>query len=193
MVGHSTGGILARLLSRERPHAGSAFGESGAIGAIVMLGSPNRMDRDGRVGRTMVARAARLANRDAPGGAFAPHVASVSVGSRAVVGRPDGTGRERVADVVYRAFIPSLTPPIQGDGLVPIASALLGGTRQVVLDGVVHGQGGGEPWYGAEPGLEGWWPVALEAWRGALRARGEGGARAGIVDPAPPGAGSGGR
>ena len=172
VIGHSTGGILARLLARERPLAGDRFGTAGAIGAIVTLGSPHRMDLDGRVGRTSVARAARLANRSVPGASLAPEVGYVSVGSRAIAGRPDGVGRERVADAVYRAFIPSLGPaPIDGDGLVPLASTLLDGARQVVLDDVVHGQGGGQPWYGTDHAIERWWPVALEVWREALRAR----------------------
>ena len=172
VIGHSTGGVLARLLARDRPLAGARFGAAGAIGAIVTLGSPHRMDIEGRAGRTMVARAARLAHRSAPGAWLAPEVGYVSVGSRAVVGRPDGVGRERVADAVYRAFIPSLGPaPIDGDGLVPLASTLLDGTHQVVLDGIIHGQGAGEPWYGTDPALECWWPVALAAWREALRTR----------------------
>jgi hypothetical protein len=173
VIGHSTGGILARLLTRVVPPAALRDGadEGGSIGAIVTLGSPHRMDADGRLGRTMVARAARLANREVPGAWLEPAVGYVSVGAGSVRGRPDGVGRERVADLVYRAFIPSLTPPIPGDGLVPLASALLEGSRQVVLDDVVHGQGAGEPWYGADRGLDRWWPVAFQAWREALRAR----------------------
>jgi hypothetical protein len=172
VVGHSTGGIHARLLARERPLGGTRFGAAGAIGAIVTLGSPHRMDREGRFGRTTVARAARLADRSAPGAWLAPEVGYVSVGSRAIAGRPDGVGRERVADRVYRAFIPSLgLPPIDGDGLVPLASTLLDGARQVVLGDVVHGQGAGQPWYGTDPALDHWWPVALEAWRDALQVR----------------------
>jgi hypothetical protein len=197
VVGHSTGGILARLMVLERPLAGARFGEAGSIGAVATLGSPHRMDLEGDVGRTMVARAARLAHRRAPGAWLAPEVGYVSVGSRAIVGRPDGVGRERVADRVYRAFIPSLTPPTEGDGLVPLASTLLDGTHQVVLDDVVHGQGAGEPWYGADAGLDRWWPVAIEAWRHALRVRADARANAGAAasrgrDAAPlrgPGAG----
>jgi hypothetical protein len=165
IVGHSTGGILARLL---------ASGERASrVGAIVTLGSPHRMDVQGRFGRTMVARAARLANRVAPADQLAPRIGLVSVGSRAILGRPDGDGRERVSHVLYRAFVPSLSapPPLEGDGLVPLASTLLDGTRQVVLDDIVHGQGAGEPWYGTDPALDRWWPVALDAWRSALRAR----------------------
>ena len=62
-------------------------------------------------------------------------------------------------------------PIVAGDGLVPVASALLPGARHLVLDDAVHGPGVHAPWYGQEAQLNAWWPVALEVWRDALRAR----------------------
>ena len=41
----------------------------------------------------------------------------------------------------------------------------------LVLDDAVHGPGVHAPWYGQDAQLDAWWPVALEVWRDALRAR----------------------
>jgi hypothetical protein len=54
---------------------------------------------------------------------------------------------------------------------VPVRSALLDGSRQIILDDVIHGQAGGLPWYGADGGLDGWWAPAVTTWRSALAAR----------------------
>jgi hypothetical protein len=73
---------------------------------------------------------------------------------------------------VYRDLAPEpVTDEIAGDGLIPLASALLPGAAQMVLDDAAHGQGIGRDWYGSERILDRWWPLALEAWRGALLAR----------------------
>jgi hypothetical protein len=48
--------------------------------------------------------------------------------------------------------------------------ALIPGARHLVFDDVLHGVFGG-PWYGDADIIDRWWPVALEAWRGALAAR----------------------
>ena len=60
---------------------------------------------------------------------------------------------------------------VEGDGLVPVAAALLPGSRQVVLVDAVHGPSLRTTWYGSSISVDAWWPVALDAWRGALRAR----------------------
>jgi hypothetical protein len=172
VVGHSSGGIVARLLTSDVPYAGRTLRHAPEIGAVVTIGTPHYSEATGFLGRTMVARGGRFANRVVPAGTHGPRVGFVSVGSRAVIGRPDGDGRERVAYRVYRTFLPGLSDArIEGDGVVSLKSALLAGTTQVVLEGIVHGQGGGQPWYGTDPALDRWWPVAVDAWRDALRAR----------------------
>ena len=112
------------------------------------------------------------ANRVVPGATFAPRVGYVTVASRAVVGRSDGNGRERVALRLYQGLLHEVgASAIEGDGMVPVRSALLDGARHIVLEDVVHGQAAGLPWYGTDLGLAGWWPQALDEWRAALRAR----------------------
>ena len=60
---------------------------------------------------------------------------------------------------------------MEGDQLIPLASALLPGAPSLVLDRAAHGQGFGRPWYGSHGLLDQLWPIALETWRTALRAR----------------------
>jgi len=175
VVGHSAGGIVGRLLTAERPYAGREHALAPHMAALVTLGTPHHVADRRFAGRRIGDMAARFADRAVPGAAFAPQTGYVSVASRAVLGRPDGTGRERVAYRLYQALLHDpRASTIEGDGVVPVRSALLEGARQIVLDDVAHGQGAGRPWYGADSALDVWWPVALEAWRSALRARLEG-------------------
>ncbi|MFN8630136.1 MAG: MFS transporter [Chloroflexota bacterium] len=51
------------------------------------------------------------------------------------------------------------------------SAALLLGVEQLVFDDAAHGQGIGRDWYGSPRFLDQWWPRALEASAGALRAR----------------------
>jgi hypothetical protein len=67
-----------------------------------------------------------------------------------------------------------------GDGLIPEAVVHLEGARQLTLEGVIHGQSMGARWYGSEPVIDGWWPVAREVWAQAMAAR-----RDSAVGPAP--------
>lgn len=168
VVGHSAGGVTARILTSPAHFAGRRFGGSDRIGTIVTLGSPHRM----AAGLANSALAAQFVEEHVPGAFFAPRVGYVTVGSRAEPGRRLGAPRERWLWRIYaRAFGPDAPDEIEGDGVVPVDSALLEGARRIVLDDVDHGQGAGRPWYGSDEGLDGWWGAALETWRAALDVR----------------------
>ena len=115
----------------------------------------------------------RFAERHVPGATFAPTTAYVSVASRLLVGRrvtDDGLEsfvRRQYEDVYPQPHLDA----VAGDGLIPLEAALLPGSRQVVLPDAIHGPASRAPWYGTDADLDAWWPVALDAWRGALRAR----------------------
>lgn len=182
VVGVSAGGMLARLLTSDEPFDGRRYGAAPLTGAIVSLGTPHRVVGDGDIGGRIEAMAAGFAERVVPGTRFAPHVGYLAVASRSVVGRLDGTGRERVAHRLYQGLMPEPgATEIDGDGLVPVASALLAGAHQIILDGVDHGPGSGRPWYGSDEALDEWWGPAMEIWRLALRAR-----VGAADDPSPP-------
>ena len=185
-VGHSAGGLIGRLLTSPIPFEGRTLNAAGRIGALVTLGTPNAAglaERDGgRWGRRVGEAGARFAERHVPGATFAPTTAYVSVASGFLVGRR-GTedGRERFVRSLYEEVYPQPDmDTVAGDGLIPVVAALLPGSRQVVLPDAVHGPGRRAAWYGAGANLDAWWPVALDAWREALRAR-----RASVRDQPP--------
>jgi hypothetical protein len=123
------------------------------------------------VGRRLNEVVAGLAEATVPGAYYAPEIGYVSVASRAIRGDVTGTGRERVAYLLYRSVLGrAARPGTLGDGLVPVDAAMLTGAQHIVLDGTVHGQGGG-PWYGTDPAMDVWWPAALAAWHEALACR----------------------
>jgi len=175
VVGHSAGGIVARLLTAPESFDGRRFDMADRIGAIVTLGTPHDLAPSARVGRQRALAATSFAARVVPGPWFAPTTAYLAVSSRAVVGRRSGTPRERAAIELYAGLRPAAVALDRaeptGDGLVPVASALLEGADSLVLDAVVHGQFAGRPWYGSSEAIDVWWPRALHAWRSALDAR----------------------
>jgi hypothetical protein len=176
IVGHSAGGLLARLLTSPRPYAGRTLDRRADIGAIVTLGTPHLVAGSGLIAGRIGQLAATFANEEVPGARFSPQVAYVAVGAGGIVGRGRGFGRGRLAEPFYRRLHPApAAAPIEGDGLVPLACTELPGARRVVLHDIVHGQLAGRAWYGSAEAVDAWWPVALEAWRGALAAR-DGGA-----------------
>jgi hypothetical protein len=174
-VGHSAGGLVGRLLTSPVPFEGRRLNASGRIGALVTLGTPHIVGDDARWGSRIADAGARFANRHVPGAFFVPTTGYLAVASRYVVGHhetPDG--RSRFMRQLYEDVHPAPDLPIvAGDGLVPVASALLPGARHLVLDDAVHGPGVRDPWYGQDAQVDAWWPVALETWREALRARRE--------------------
>jgi hypothetical protein len=172
VVGHSAGGIIARLLTAPEPFAGRPCRGAGRIGAIVTLGTPHVVRHDGGFGGQIAAHAVAFLDRVAPGAYFAPEVGYVAVGSRGLPGRRTGDLRTRIAWAVYQAVLaqPGLDV-VDGDGVVPLAATRLAGATEVVLDGIRHSPFGVRPWYGSEEAVEVWWPAAVEAWRAALRAR----------------------
>ena len=97
VVGHSAGGITGRLLTAPEPLPGRRFGAARLIGAIVTLGTPHRLAAGEGIGRRIRDVAASIADEAVPGAFYAPQIGYLSVTSRAIVGDPSGTGRERVA------------------------------------------------------------------------------------------------
>ncbi len=172
VVGHSAGGILARLLTSPVPFDGRRLNGSSRIGAIVTLGTPH-VAGEGRWGGRIARAVVRFADLNLPGACFAPTTGYLSVASRAISARvATGDGAERLVRRLYDGILPQPgVDPVSGDGLIPTSAALLEGARQVVLDGAVHGPGARVPWYGAEAQVDAWWPLALEVWRAALAAR----------------------
>jgi len=180
VIGHSAGGLLARLATSEVAFQGRRTAVAPSIGAIVTLGTPHRL------GATTTAwpahpghRAAAFLERHVPGTAFAPQTGYLTVGSSFVAPTPDRGPAipplgQRAAGRVLReartALLGAWDRPSPGDGIVPEPAVHLRGARQLSFDDVLHGHIGG-PWYADDAIVDRWWPVALEVWRDAIRAR----------------------
>ncbi len=174
VIGHSAGGVSARLLTSPEPFAGRRLNGSSRIGAIVTLGTPHVVTLEVETRSRVGALAADFVNRVVPGAAFAPRTGYLAVGSRRVVGRRHGSIGERRTFAAYDGLTPARgRDEIEGDGLIPLASSLLPGVPQLELDDAAHGQGIGRDWYGSPRFLERWWPLAVATWREALSARAE--------------------
>ena len=173
VVGHSAGGIAARLAMSPVPFHGRVAGVADAVGCLVTLGTPHGLDalpnRYHHAGHD----AAEFLAHNTPGAWFAPLTGYLSVAGRNDAGHFRGPARGAVHEL-FRLMVGEETAH-EGDGIVPVTAAHLEGARQITLDGIQHGVIGA-PWFGDEDVIDRWWPAALEEWQRALHARHPGGA-----------------
>jgi pimeloyl-ACP methyl ester carboxylesterase len=154
LVGHSAGGVLARLYLSPHPFMGRAYRGLDVVNHLITLGSPHY----NRGGRTRGGHTSRRIEKQYPGAYFAPEVNYVAVAGRMQQGNDSGSLRERWVHKVYKEIRGA--GDVWGDGLVPVEAALLDGAYQIVLDGVSHFSGFGGPWYGHKDVIPSWW----DAW-----------------------------
>jgi pimeloyl-ACP methyl ester carboxylesterase len=167
VVGHSAGGIAARLAMSEEPFHGRRAGVSEAVGCLVTLGTPHGLNSLDNRYQHAGHEAADFLERTSPGAFFAPRTGYLTVGSRLRA----KAGPDRFSSEIFQVIVGAAAAN-DGDGIVPLAAAHLAGARQITLEGVRHGMIG-TPWYGDRDVMARWWPVALELWREALDARSE--------------------
>lgn len=151
LVGHSVGGILARIFTGgDPPYGGRRYSGHRRISHLITLGTPHN---------AVVARSypSFRVNELFPG-ALHEHIRYVSVAGAAVDGATSPRARKR-----YERFVAD--GRVAGDGLVPVPSALLPGAEELVLDDLYHGRlyaGFGGRWYGSDrASVERWWPEEL--------------------------------
>jgi pimeloyl-ACP methyl ester carboxylesterase len=148
LVGHSAGGVMARLFLAPEPFRGRVYDGKRRVRGLITLGSPHQAVR----ASPMRMRVQRLY----PGACFAPEVEYLAVAGKAVRGDRRGSRRERSSFRSYRMI--SGDGAVWGDGAVPVGSALLEGARHLVLDGVHHyGFSKGRRWYGSADAVASWW------------------------------------
>jgi len=170
VVGHSAGGILARLAVSSEPFEGRRAGVVDAVACLVTLGTPHRLDPR-ILPRHAGVRAVEHLARSAPAGLPTPLTRSLTVGSTLVA--PQG----RVPTSLLRQGIGGLTRLLvgttagaRGDGIVDDVRCRLDGSPHLALPDALHGVFGGR-WYGDAAVLDRWWPAALETWREARETR----------------------
>lgn len=155
LIGHSQGGILGRLYLTLEPVWGKRFGGYAYIDHLITLGSPHLNLGGIQRGGNM----ARWVQQRAPDAMMAPNVRYTSVAGKYVLGRPAGTLTERFAYKVYKDICDS--GDVWGDGMVPVSSALLPDSEQIILEGVTHHAVLGQPWYGSKDVIPTWWAGAV--------------------------------
>ena len=154
LVGFSAGGILARTyIGGDPPYGGRRYSGHRRVSHLITLGTPHNVPKAGPL-----APIAEV-NELFPGALHAPAgLRYLSVAGAAV----DGS-RSRRARGRYERFVGD--ERVAGDGKVPVPSALLEGSEQVILEGVYHSRWYGAPggrWYGSDrETVERWWPEAL--------------------------------
>jgi len=147
LVGHSAGGVMARLYLSPEPFAGLRFAGLERVRHLITLGSPH--------GNVRGAPMRRWVNRQYPGAFFSPGVGYTTVAGRALQGDRGGKAKSRIAHTLYYHL--SGEGGEWGDGVVPLSSAHLDGARNLVLDGVSHAPVGGRRWYGTAEVVREWW------------------------------------
>jgi hypothetical protein len=146
LIGHSSGGVMLRLFLAEDRFGGRCYNGKRWADRLYTLGSPHTAVRATPL-RAMV-------DRRYPGAWFDNAVHYVAVAGALAV--EDGSGlTQRLALRSYQAI--AGRRDLEGDGLVPVQSALLSGADWIQLEGVAHGGAFGERWYGSSAVVEQWW------------------------------------
>lgn len=154
LVGHSAGGILARVYAGgEAPYGGRRYAGHRRISHLITLGAPHNVPRKGRL-----APIAEV-NELFPGALHEPKgLRYLCVAGAAA----DGASSKRVRKR-YERFVED--GRVEGDGEVPVESALLPGAETLVLGDLYHGRRHGlmkGRWYGSDrETVERWWPGEL--------------------------------
>lgn len=150
LVGHSAGGVMARLYLSPEPFKGETFNGLTRVSQLITLGSPHKNVRGALMRRWV--------DRTLPGAYFAPDVVYQSVAGSLIKGDRRGSAKEKAAYVVYRHLAGS--GGVWGDGLVPVPCAHLDGAEQRTLPDVGHAPVGSGDWYGTPKVVRHWWSSA---------------------------------
>jgi pimeloyl-ACP methyl ester carboxylesterase len=155
LIGHSAGGVLGRMYLSSQPFRGRAYSGINYVDHLITLGSPHYNRKRFAYGGQL----SRYVNQHYPGSFFSPSVKYTSVAGRYAPGALRGNWRNLWRYNVYAAL--GGEGSAWGDGLVPVESALLKGSKEIVLEEVSHFSFSGEPWYGSTEVIPRWWQETL--------------------------------
>ena len=157
LLGHSAGGLIARLYMAGAAVWGHTYDRAHQVAAVITLGTPHGSQAHHSTGWFLLDETIRVA----------PHVAiDATVPYLTVAGRYR-KGAANASRVIRRAFHNYLyfagRGDIWGDGVVPIECAGLEGAENLVLDGIAHSRKYGKNWYGGSASIiQKWWDA--HAW-----------------------------
>ena len=152
LVGHSAGGILARVyVGGDPPYGGRRYSGHRRVSHLVTLGTPHNAPDRGSL--APIAEVNELF----------PGALHESIRYLCVAGASADGASSRGVRGRYERFVDD--GRVKGDGEVPVESALLPGSEHLVLDDLYHGRLRGGlrgRWYGSDRETVGrWWPEEL--------------------------------
>lgn len=147
LIGHSSGGILGRLFLSPEPLRGHAYNGLEHVNSLITLGSPHYNHK----GATL----RKWVEKKYPGSYFEPKVQYISVAGKSILGNRKGSLMERLVYFFYKTLCGN--GAVWGDGLVPVPSALLHGSRHIIVDDIRHYSRAKHPWYGSDKAVWTWW------------------------------------
>ena len=147
LIGHSSGGMILRLYLSDLLFKGKRYNGKEYANFLITLGSPNQAKRATYL-RDFV-------SSKLPGSFYNKEVNYISVAGELDLNGPFATKTSlRLGKPSYRAL--NGDQEVVGDGLVPRDSALLIGSKQVVIKETAHGKAFGKYWYGSKNKVAEW-------------------------------------
>ena len=147
LIGHSSGGMILRLYLSDLLFNRKIYNGKEYANCLITLGSPNQAKRATSL-RNFV-------SSKLPGSFYSKDVYYISVAGELDLNGPTATKTSlRLSKSSYRALNGSGT--VIGDGLVPRDSALLVGSKKIVVKETAHGKIFGKYWYGSKEKVEQW-------------------------------------
>ena len=148
LIGHSSGGVMLRPYLTDQTFLGRRFNGAARCNRLITLGSPHQALRATPL-------RARV-DREFPGCPEADRVDYVAVAGRLdPLGSNASSFSRRSAARSYRQILGE--PDLEGDGLVPVRSALLRNARWIELADTALGGLFGQSWYGSTDRINNWW------------------------------------
>lgn len=154
LIGHSSGGRVARAYLGHLPYNGMIYDGQRYVASLTTLGTAHTTYE------VWVKGFASVINERYPG-AFYEHIRYTSVVGRSVLGRRFGTGEQMLA---FRSYETSFGNGRQlGDGIIPTHCCYLEGADNLMLEGARHAPyNAPRTWYGAPAVIPLWFESVAE-------------------------------
>ena len=153
LIGHSSGGMILRLYLSDLLFRRKIYNGKYYANCLITLGSPNQAIRATYL--------RKFVSSNLPGCFYGENVNYISVAGELDLSGPIATQiSRRLSKSSYKAL--NGNENTIGDGLVPKDSALLIGSKKIVMKETAHGKAFGKDWYGSKNKVEEWLTKASE-------------------------------
>lgn len=147
LIGHSSGGVMLRLFLSNESFNNKIYDGKSITKNLITLGSPHQAIKATSL--------RKLVDKKYPGNFF-KNINYVSVGGSIEVNSQETYCITKLlAKFSYKSI--SGENNAKGDGLVPLSSSLLKGSKHIILPKTYHGSLFGKDWYGSSSKVKEWW------------------------------------